>query len=133
MRRVFLASAAARRSMLASAWFMLFCAGSLALSLRRPNRPPPGTFARTTYSSRFRFHSSFGTTAKICGICRSRSGTSSMDAPSSHSASTAAHVFACTARMILRSTSARPPRVTRQAAAAETIVAASSPLSPRVV
>ena len=80
--------------MLASAWFMLFCAGRRAFSLSGPNRPPPGTRARTTYSSRFRFHSSVGTTARICGIRRSRSGTSSTDAPSSRSASTAAAALA---------------------------------------
>ena len=82
MRRFFRRSISARRSIDSSAWFIDFCAALRAFSFRAPNRPPPGTFVRTMYSNRFRFHSSRGTTARMCGVSRRSAGTSSVLAPS---------------------------------------------------
>eukprot|EP00982_Pelagococcus_subviridis_P009364 30918-Pelagococcus_subviridis.AAC.79 len=82
------------------------------------------------YESSCRFQSEFGTMARICGVDRSKSGTSSRFAPAWTKKVTAVLAFSWTARMSFRSTSARPPRVTLHAAAAATMLAASSGENP---
>mmetsp|Transcript_5521 Transcript_5521/g.20865 ORF Transcript_5521/g.20865 Transcript_5521/m.20865 type:complete len:545 (+) Transcript_5521:626-2260(+) len=121
-----LKSARTRSAIASSAFSIDFSDGRRVLRFSGPNFPPPGTLVRTIYSSKFAFHSSFGTRARICGICVSKFGTSSFFAPKSSNASTALGALLWTARIILRSTSARPPLVTRHAAAALTKLAASS-------
>ena len=82
---------------------------------------------RTMYESSCRFQSEFGTMARICGVDRSKSGTSSRFAPAWTKKVTAVLAFSWTARMSFRSTSARPPRVTLHAAAAATMLAGPRP------
>mmetsp|Transcript_9501 Transcript_9501/g.43273 ORF Transcript_9501/g.43273 Transcript_9501/m.43273 type:complete len:451 (-) Transcript_9501:149-1501(-) len=99
-------------------------------SLSGPRRPPPDTLVRTTYSSSRRFHSLFGTTARICGTSRMSLGMSPSLAPTCRRHSTAFRVLLCTARIIFLSTRARPRGVTLHAAAALMVATASSFSNP---